>query len=91
MLHTFFLFFAVGQVCPLSSFWASRPMACSSPPVDVISQMDQHIVSYMLSDAVAPSTRAGYEGYGLPMWLQFLHSLPKQRGILSLQVVFGYL
>ena len=41
---------------------------------DVISGTDRRLIGYMLSEAVAPSTLAGYQGKGLPMWRIFLRS-----------------
>lgn len=53
---------------------ASVPVSAKSASTtgDVISDMDQQIVGYMLSDAVASSTRGGYAGRGISIWRHFL-------------------
>lgn len=59
----------------LSAMSASRVHDCLfSQSVGVITETDKEIISYMLSDAIAPSTRAGYIGKGLPVWRSFLKS-----------------
>jgi hypothetical protein len=43
-----------------------------SQQLDILTESDHHLIGYMLSDAIAPSTRANYNGHGLPMWRTFL-------------------
>ena len=40
--------------------------------VDPLAMEDRRIINYMLSDRVGPSTLAGLNGKGIPIWLKFL-------------------